>query len=240
LQLYAEERERETVKKMTLAAFSLVFVAAPSFAQSVPASPSPAAPAFEPASTSPVATASPAADEPVTLAGSRGFIKHNGWYIAPSFGATSLDGHYSSLVGLRGGWLINRQFGIGLAANGFGYDLTARIDSPRPNQRVDGGYGGLLLQYVLASDKLVHASFDATMGAGALCYDAGSDRRSCNDAIGFYVFEPTANVELNVTSFMRVAVGGGYRFAAIDDDTTSYRPTVSGFVARTSVEFGQF
>jgi hypothetical protein len=233
-------RKRETVKKLTLA-LPLLFVAAPVFAQTTPApaSAAPAAPTYEPAPASPAAAA-PAADEPATLAGSRGFIRHNGWYIAPSFGATSLDGRYSSLVGLRGGWLINRQFGIGLAANAFGWDAATRIDSPRPNTRVDGGYGGLLLQYVVASDKIVHGSFDATVGAGALCYDAASDRRSCNDAIGFYVFEPTANVVLNVTSFMRISAGGGYRFAAIDDRTTPYRPTVSGFVARTSLEFGQF
>jgi hypothetical protein len=233
-------RKRETVKNMSLAAFSLVFVATPAFAQSAPASPSPAAPVIEPISASPIAAASPAADEPVTLAGSRGFIKHHGWYIAPSFGGTSLDGRYSSLVGLRGAWLINRQFGIGLAGNAFGWDATGRIDSPRPDTRVTGGYGGLLLQYVFASDKLVHGSLDATVGAGALCFDAVSDRRSCNDAIGFYAFEPMANIELNVTSFMRIAVGGGYRFTAIEDRTTSYRPDVSGFVARSSIQFGQF
>jgi hypothetical protein len=224
---------------MTIAV-ALVLVAAPAFAQSAPVSPAPAAPVIEPIAASPAVTTSPAADEPVTLAGSRGFIQHNGWYVAPSFGATTLDGRYSSLVGLRGAWVINRQFGIGLAANAIDWDAAARIDSPRPNTRVTGGYGGLLLQYVLASEKLVHASFDATLGAGALCYDGTSDRRSCNEVIGFYAFEPTANVELNVTSFMRVAVGGGYRFTAIDDSTTSYHPTLSGFVARTSLEFGRF
>jgi hypothetical protein len=228
------------MKKMILAALSSVFVVAPAFAQSQPASSSSADPMIEPSSPSPFIAASPAADEPATLAGSRGFIQHNGWYVAPSFGATSLDGRYSSLVGLRGGWLINRQFGIGLAGNAFGWNATAHIDSPRANQRVDGGYGGLLLQYVFASDKLLHGTVDATIGGGALCFDSVSDRRSCNDAIGFYVVEPTASVELNVTSFMRIAVGGGYRFAAIDDRTTAYRPSVSGFVARTSVEFGRF
>jgi hypothetical protein len=39
---------------------------------------------------------------------------------------------------------------------------------------------------------------------------------------------------------MRIAVGGGYRFAALDDKSTPYRPEVSGFVTRTSLMFGQF
>jgi hypothetical protein len=201
---------------------------------------SPSAPAFEPVDASAAAATSPAAEEPATLTGSRGFIKHNGWYVAPTFGATTLDGSYSSLVGLKGAWLINRQFGIGLAGNAFGWN-TAEIDFPRPGTPVDGGYGGLLLQYVFASDKLVHGTVDATIGGGALCYQgAAGSRRDCNDAITFYVFEPTANVELNVTSWMRVAVGGGYRFAPIDDRSSLYKPELSGFVARTSIAFGQF
>jgi len=226
--------------KKPLFALSLLFVAPSAFADPapVPAGLSPAAPTFEPAYASPAAATAPAADEPATLVGSRGLLKHSGWYIAPSFGATSLDGHLSSLVGLRGGWLINRQFGIGLAANVFGWDST-HIDSPRANTRVDGGYGGLLLQYVIASDKLLHGSIETTMGAGALCYDSMNGNR-CNDPIKFYVFEPTANLELNVTSFMRIAVGGGYRFAAVDDRSSSPNADLSGFVTRTSLKFGQF
>jgi hypothetical protein len=227
------------VKNLSFA-LPLLFVSSAALADpAVAPAAAPAAPVFEPVDASSAPATAPASDEPATLTGSRGFLKHNGWYIAPSLGATTLDGHFSSLVGLRGGWLINRQFGIGLAGNAFGWDTT-HIDTPRANTRVDGGYGGLLLQYVIGSDKLVHGSIDATIGGGALCYDAVSSRRDCNDALTFFVFEPTANVELNVTSFMRVAVGGGYRFTAIDDTSTAYKPELGGFVARTSVQFGQF
>ena len=222
--------------KKPLFALSLLLVAPSAFADPAPfpTGALPAAPTFEPAYPAPA----PAADEPATLVRSRGFLKHSGWYVAPSFGATSLDGHFSSMVGLRGGWLINRQFGIGLAANVFGWDST-HIDSPRLNTRVDGGYGGLLLQYVIASDKLLHGSIETTLGAGALCYDSTIGNR-CNDPIKFYAFEPTANLELNVTSFMRIAVGGGYRFAAVEDRSSSPNADLSGFVTRTSLKFGQF
>ena len=227
------------MKKLILA-LPLLLVPTAAFAEPAPgpAAASTAAPVYAPADPSALPVAAPAADEPATLVGSRGFLKHNGWYIAPSFGATSLDGHFSSLTGIRGGWLINRQFGVGLAANVFGWDST-HIDSPRANTRVDGGYGGLLLQYVIASDKLLHGSIETTLGAGALCYDSASGDR-CNDPIKFYVFEPTANLELNVTSFMRIAVGGGYRFAAVDDSSSSPGADLGGFVTRTSLKFGQF
>jgi hypothetical protein len=228
------------VNKLILA-LPLLFVSSAALADPAvgPAASTPTPPAFEPMDASLGAVTAPAADEPATLAGSRGLITHNGWYVAPSIGATTLDGHLSSLVGVRGGWLINRQFGIGLAGNAFGWDTT-HIDTPRPNTRVDGGYGGLLLQYIIASDKLVHGNIETTIGGGALCYDAVSNRRDCNDAITFFVFEPTANLELNVTSFMRIAVGGGYRFTAVEETSTSYKPELSGFVTRTSIKFGQF
>jgi hypothetical protein len=227
--------------KKPIFALALLFVSSTALAEPAPANTpsSPSAPVYEPAEAAPLPPPTPAADEPATLAGSHGFIKHNGWYLAPSFGGTSLDGHYSSLVGLHGGWLINRQFGIGLTGSAFGWDRT-RIDSPLPDTRVDGGYGGLLLQYIIASDKLVHGSVETTIGGGALCYDGGTYRHECDDRVTFFVLEPAANVELNVTSFMRIAVGAGYRFTAIDDNTFATKPELGGFVTRTSIKFGQF
>jgi hypothetical protein len=224
--------------KKALLALPLLFVSSAALAEPAPSA-AQAAPVYEPAEASPAPVALPAADEPATLTGSHGFLKHNGWYVAPTFGATTLDGHLSSLVGIQGGWLINRQFGIGLAGSAFGWN-GAEIDSPRANTRVDGGYGGLHLQYIVASDKLVHGTIDTTVGGGGLCYDQGSNRRECNDAITFFLVEPTANVELNVTSFMRVALGAGYRFAALDDRGPANKPEVSGFVTRASIKFGQF
>jgi hypothetical protein len=225
------------VKKLALS-LPLLLASSMAQAQTAPA-PAPVAPSYEPAPPPPVTAAPPAADEPQTLTGSRGFLRHNGWYVAPSFGATTLDGSLTSLVGLRGGWLINRQFGIGLAGSAFGWDSTY-IDTPSPRSRIDGGYGGLLLQYIIASDRIVHGSIDATIGGGGLCFDPTTGKRECNDRVVFYVFEPTANVEVNVTSWMRVGVGAGYRFASVDDGRSQYKPEMGGFVTRTNIQFGQF
>ena len=230
------------MKKLTFA-LPLLFLSSTALAEPAPAPvttpASPSAAVYEPvdAASSPAAT--PAADEPATLVGSHGFLKHSGWYLAPSVGATTLDGNLSSLVGLNGAWLINRQFGIGGTASIFGWDRT-QIDYPRPNTRVDGGYGGLLLQYIIASDKLVHGSIETTLGAGVLCGVDGTNRHDCDTPIKFFVFEPVANVELNITSFMRLGVGAGYRFAPLYDQETTYKPELSGFVTRTSLKFGQF
>jgi hypothetical protein len=186
----------------------------------------------------------PSADQPPqTLIGPDGFLRHSGWYVAPSFGATGIDGHAGYLTGLRGAWVLNRTFGIGFAGSGFGWDVYHSDALTSPDRRIAGGYGGLLLQYTLAADQLVHGFFDTTIGGGAACYDLHDANRwdSCSSATAFFAFEPSANVEVNVTKFMRVAVGAGYRLALTDTmDKGLTSSDLSGLVARTNLEFGQF
>jgi hypothetical protein len=186
----------------------------------------------------------PSADQaPQTLIGPDGFLRHSGWYIAPSFGATGINGHAGYLTGLRGAWVVNRTFGVGLAGTGFGWDVYRSDSLTSPERRMAGGYGGLLLQYNLADDRLVHGFVDTTIGGGAACYDIRDANRSdsCQSARAFFAFEPSANVEINVTRFMRVAVGAGYRLALTDTmDKGLTSSDLSGLVARTNLEFGQF
>src|SRR5258706_289230 len=92
----------------------------------------------------PAPAALPSADDsPHTLIGPDDSLRESGWYVAPSFGITGIDGHVGYLSGLRGAWVMNRTFGIGLAANGFGGkiagsdSLTTQVD-----RRIAGGDGG--------------------------------------------------------------------------------------------------
>jgi|SoiMethySBSTD1v2_1073268.scaffolds.fasta_scaffold08734_8 hypothetical protein len=171
---------------------------------------------------------------PQTLSDYGRLITHNGWYLAPSAGFTYVNSGVSPTFGLRGAWRINRKFGIGLAATGFDFE-----DEALDRDNLEAGYGGLLLEYVLNSDDLAHAVIDTTLGGGAVCLDEGN-RNDCDDAHGFFVAEPTFNLELNVTSFMRAAVGGGYRVAIAEKRLGISSSDLSGFVGRVSLEFGRF
>jgi hypothetical protein len=183
-------------------------------------------------------------DDPQTLFGPDSFLRHSGWYVAPSFGMTGALGHVGYLTGLRGAWVMNRTFAIGLAANGFGGNvLHSDSLATDVDRRMAGGYGGVLLQYNVAPDRLVHGFVDSTIGGGAACYDTDDANRSesCPSAAAFFVFEPSANVEVNVTKFMRVAVGGGYRLALSDTMNKGLASSdLSGFLARANLEFGEF
>ena len=181
-------------------------------------------------------------DGPETLIGPDGFLRHSGWYVAPSFGMTGVNGHVGYLTGL-GAWVMNRTFGIGLAANGFGWDvLHSDSLATHVDRRMAGGYGGLLLiqhrsrppgsrvrrQHHRRRRRLLRHPRRQPLGI-------------CPSGAAFFVFEPSANVEVNVTKFMRVAVGGGYRLALSDTMNKGLASSdLSGFLARANLEFGQF
>lgn len=92
-------------------------------------------------------------------------------------------------VGARFGLVLDHKFMIGLG----GYGIT----SP---QHVPMGYGGVTLEYLPWSDRKVHISFAGLVGGGAIW------------AENFFVAEPDIRLNVNVNSWFRIAVGGGYRF----------------------------
>jgi hypothetical protein len=175
------------------------------------------------------------------LFGRDSFLDHTGWYVAPTIGQTAVASHIGYLTGLRGAWVVDRTFGIGVAANAFGFKgIEVEPSADGVNRQIAGGYGGVLVQYNFAADELVHAFVDATVGGGAACYHLDSGDNSPCRANAFFIFEPTANLELNVASFVRLAFGGGYRLAATDSDSAIPGSDLSGFVVRTGLEFGRF
>jgi hypothetical protein len=182
-------------------------------------------------------------EKPSTLFGDTKLqLRHSGWYIGASAEATSMNGNGLLTTSLRGAWLINRTFGIGLAGAGLGYrGAKADADSSGMGRHIDGGYGGLLLEYIIGSTHVVHGVVDATIGAGGFCVrrdDASKD--DCSKGRAFFMGESTANLEVNVLKFMRVTLGGGYRFTngpSVDGVSGS---DLSGPLARFALKFGDF
>jgi len=175
-------------------------------------------------------------DEPQTIVGGRpeGQPLVSGWFVSPTFGTTGWGGTLAYSPGLRGGIYLNRRLAIGLAVNGL-----ANGDSHLG--RNEGGnfgtYGGLLLQYVVHSDRLVHLTFESTIGDGRWCV---SDNN--NDCVGkqFIVFEPAANLEVNVARHVRFTTGVGYRFAVAGSGDGPSSGDMSSLVVRSGLVFGSF
>jgi hypothetical protein len=185
----------------------------------------------------------PAPEVPETLVGQPSAIRTqlSGWFIAPTFTTTSFANSVAYGPGLRAGIYLNRRLALGITGTALALQESHFGDSRATNV---GTYGGLLVQYVVHSNSLVHVNVESTVGSGRWCTEVsdGKDGRAdgCSGR-NFFAFEPVANVEVNVSRHMRIDTGIGYRFAiAQASGTGPDGGDMSGLVARTSLVFGSF
>ena len=81
---------------------------------------------------------------------------YSGFFIAPDFKFTEVDGKFANLAGVYGGWLIDRKLLLG----GGGYFLTNRSDDFKMT------YGGFVAEYFFRADQLVNFSVKGLIGGG--------------------------------------------------------------------------
>ncbi|HLP29374.1 MAG TPA: hypothetical protein VK147_12095 [Candidatus Didemnitutus sp.] len=173
---------------------------------------------------------------------------HSGGFGALVVKVGAIDGQTSVLFGGRGGWVINRTFVIG--GGGYGYtDMMHHNQNSIADTGVSFGYGGLELEYLISSSNVVHATVMTLIGAGGLAvmrrYPYGPD----NDyntiySTSCFVFEPAVNVEVNILTWLRLGIGGGYRFVtgidAVVGAKTYDNSTVSGLFGAATLKFGPY
>lgn len=109
----------------------------------------------------------------------------------PEVKITSLDGQFGSLAGARFGLMLDHKFMIGVG----GFGVTSPAFLPM-------GYGGVVVEYLPFSDRVTHVSFGALVGGGGL------------STLSFAVVEPEVRLNVNVNKWLRLGIGGGYRFIA--------------------------
>lgn len=148
-----------------------------------------------------LAVASSAVAQERTLLGPR---FHSGGFGGPVVKFSEVDGDFAVFVGGRGGWIINHTLVLGLG----GYGLVNDVDIIEfPSARdIEFGYGGFELEYINSSNSLIHFTAYLLIGGGGLSTSLPGDEEAV------FVLEPAANVELNVTPYFRLCVGGGYRY----------------------------
>ena len=156
---------------------------------------------------------------------------------------TQIKGESAVLVGGRGGWIINHTFVIG----GGGYGLVNQIQADYliydKHPFISFGYGGLELEYINQSDKLVHFSFYTLIGAGSVTYKENlwedwDKWNTGND--DFFVFEPAVNIEINIISFFRINAGVSYRFISGLYYNDLQNSDLAGVAGSLTLKFGSF
>jgi len=176
-----------------------------------------------------------------------------GWFVGIDPGYTQFDGRDVWLGGLSTGMIINSNFTIGLSGRGW----TNRSGMYYPDVTdtagayLEGGYGGLLLEYTLFPKSVVHVTFPVLIGAGGASYitekeytewdeDEWDDCHKNIDTDGFFVIEPGVRAEVNLLKFMRLNAGISYRYAGGVELINTPKDLMNNFTATVGLKFGKF
>jgi len=168
----------------------------------------------------------------------------SGGFGGPVLKISSVSGEAGLLVGGRGGWIIKINPSTSLVIGGGGYGLTTDVKANNvfinnQQQYLSVGYGGVELEYVHQSYRLVHFSIQSLIGAGSVGYqNKNHDDRTNDDS--FFVWEPGVNVLLNVTHFFRIGTGLGYRLTSGSHLTEAADSDLSGITGIITFKFGKF
>lgn len=151
----------------------------------------------------------------------------------PIFQFSTIGNDNAFFTGGGGAVLLNRRFWLG----GYGMGLTSNVSFDETLE-LDFGHGGFWLGYIVAPDKLIHINFQSTLGWGSVSYE---DELTGNevDEDGVFVINPQAEVEVNLTRWMRFGLAGGYRFVT-GSDSSFDNNELSGANAMLTLKFGWF
>jgi hypothetical protein len=171
-------------------------------------------------------------------------IEHGG-YGAPVIKGSAINGNFGLFVGGRGGWILNHTFAIGLGGYGLVNSNTWDNSFLDVVPRLTMGYGGLEIEVIINSDKIVHFTIHSLIGYGAVDYldDDYLKEFSLNTwktADAFFVAEPAFNVDINITTFFRLGVGVSYRYISGVELVGITNEDLSGFTGNLVFKFGGF
>ncbi|MFB0509486.1 MAG: hypothetical protein ACETVX_03240 [bacterium] len=144
---------------------------------------------------------------------------------------TRLNGQFAILDGGGTRLFVNRKLGIGIG----GYRTLNRVDYKGNDFSIV--YGGTWIYYPVNMLNVVHLSFSGLLGFGGVGYIRKSDQKLVGK--GMPLLDTDVFVNVNVTEFMQIGFGLGYRlaFTSFEDVKMS---SISGFNRTLQVRFGAF
>lgn len=147
--------------------------------------------------------------------------KRDGFYGAFSIGYSPIDNKDGMVFSSRGSWIMDHWFAFGFGGTAFINNIDQMeyygyYSSNANNEKsLVGGYGGLILEPILAPLKPIHLSFPIIIGGGIATTfnNFYSYNYSYNEAF-FSVIEPGIELEMNFTKWLRIAAFGTYRYTS--------------------------
>ncbi|MEO9966182.1 MAG: hypothetical protein ABJF11_10360 [Reichenbachiella sp.] len=155
------------------------------------------------------------------------------------------------IVGAYGGILINKNVMFGVGGYGIATESQFEGFNPETNEQRDlniyGGYAGMLLGFKVASKEIIHLSVPILLGAGHIdisddnYFDlSNGDNDFTVESSAFFVLEPSALLELNISNHFRLGFGAGYRIVKGSSLENLSDDDLSGFTGVVSFQLGRF
>ncbi|MGB3587017.1 MAG: hypothetical protein WBA23_10780 [Tunicatimonas sp.] len=173
----------------------------------------------------------------------KGFrVTSAGGYGGPSLRTSSIGGDFALFFGGYGGVFINKKWTFG----GGGYGMITQLDVPPAaangnlGRHYDMGYGGFLTEYTLRSDQMLHLTAHLLIGGGGISHDIEGEPDLEDTGSNFFVLEPGAGVELNITDFFRLNGGLTYRLVSGSDTAGITDGDLSSMAFFLNFKFGYF
>lgn len=176
--------------------------------------------------------------------------RSNGGYGAFSIGYSYINGKDALISGGRGMFIFDHMFGIGFGGYGFVNNFNNHYYQPNPNNEFSlaGGYGGLIIEPIVAGRSPVHVAFPILVGMGGLSlvdlynwdfWGPGNPWYDYNYDV-FFVFEPSVELEFNLAKFFRTALFASYRLTSRIEMYQTDEDVLNGFNFGATFKFGKF
>jgi hypothetical protein len=136
--------------------------------------------------------------------------------------------------------VINHTFILGGGSYGTESDIKTDLVGPSGKPLyLDMEYGGVEIEFVRHSQKLVHWTMRSLFGGGRVrLNERDSSHETISDRFG--VVDADANVELNVMKWLRVNAGAGYRMVFGIDTDGLKDGDLGGPSVQVTLKFGGF
>jgi len=168
--------------------------------------------------------------------------------------------HNVFLPGICGGVILDHHWTIGFSGSLLGNPHGLHYDSiyydtvgkPKKGAYLHGGYGGLLLEYTLLPNSVVHVSFPLMIGMGYMVlmsenhYEHNStnwDEDDHNYKVAdtyCFVIEPGIRAEFNLVRMFRMGITLSYRYSPNFNMEGISKYELNQFNAKLSFRMGKF
>jgi len=156
----------------------------------------------------------------------------SGIFVRPSTKFTLVKGEIGLIIGCRVAVIANKTFSFGLSSYALVNETCAPYKYPY-NKSWTGRmyYGGFELGYITKANEAIHLNYYLLIGGGVESIKKDN----------FFIIEPLACFETNITEFFRIEIGAGFNLiSSLEHSKYTENDYFSGPTVSISFKFGSF